>query len=143
MQSGEMPMILAMYRRIGLSFHQDLCIWLLVLPILLCPLLRKIFSSPPLVFLGVISYGIYILHMPLVYLLHGATYAPLTGTISVDFSAPIAALGAQGLPVYWLAVIALATLCHLLIERPMIRFGHTVGQRIEAAASGDGLAQKG
>ncbi|MDO8607445.1 MAG: acyltransferase [Phaeospirillum sp.] len=132
-----------LYRKIGVSFHQDLCIILLPAPIILCPWIRKAFSNPPMVFLGVISYGIYILHLPLLGLFSGLAFSPVRdagigrsygrGIIDIDFLAPAAGFGEWSHAVYLLAVLGTATICHFIIERPMIRYGYALARRLDAA----------
>jgi len=76
----------------------------------------SILSAPPLVGVGIISYGIYLWHYPAAVYFRELLPWYLTGPIVLSFSA------------------AMATVSYLAIERPLQRYRRSLGNRPHAAA---------
>ena len=76
---------------------------------------RKVLESAPLKPLGVISYGIYLYHVPC---LNGIERALRTHGVDAADCRPLLAVAG-----FLLTVLA-ATASHLLVERPIIRLAH-------------------
>lgn len=81
---------------------------------------RLALESRPMLFLGTISYGMYLLHMPWVYVLG-----------DIDIATSNLALFVV---VYGLTIISSFVL-YMLVERPMNRFGRSLGKRLELSAT--------
>jgi len=83
------------------------------------PALRRCLSNPPTQFLGRVSYGLYLVHFPLVLLAAPTVLAagPPLGVVDriIAVSAIVAFVLAAGLP--------LAALCNRFVERPAIAVG--------------------
>ena len=80
------------------------------------PHLGRMLASPALVWLGQLSYGIYMFHQPVNGLVHGA----------LRHSAPqIRSLSEAGITlVSFFVTLALAMLSYRFLERPFLKFGH-------------------
>jgi peptidoglycan/LPS O-acetylase OafA/YrhL len=70
----------------------------------------SILSAPPLVGIGIISYGMYLWHYPAAIYVRELTPWYLTGPIVLGFS------------------IVMATVSYLLIERPLQRYRRSLGE---------------
>jgi len=85
-------------------------------------------ARPILVWLGATSYGIYMYHQAVSGLLHGAIRGQKPGVATLgDFAVTALAL---------LTTLLLATLSYYLLERPILRYGHSWHYRHLAAHRG-------
>ena len=76
---------------------------------------RRVLTSRPVVFLGEISYGMFLVHVPLLVAGYALLDRPtFTGDLVVVFTAT------------WLAAAALGALSYVLVERPLRRWRHLV-----------------
>lgn len=114
---------LSYYSRIGISFHQDFVIVLLFIPIVASSAISFFFSFKPLVFLGLVSYGIYILHIPLMFVSFGDTFVMQSGSLMLDKVRVAPGLEQFGIVSTFISVVIIAWICHILIERPGIAYG--------------------
>jgi len=107
---------------------------LLVISALTLPRFAKAIGSRPCNFLGRISYGVYLLHRPLLTLLAPLVLVPtllasklvVIHGVTLASAALLVALVVGG-------SIALAVLFHRFVERPAIALGHRLAQALERA----------
>jgi peptidoglycan/LPS O-acetylase OafA/YrhL len=94
-------------------------------------IVQRVLTLPPLVYLGTISYSIYLVHFPLQLVLHLASVAFL---IQMPYDSPFFLMG------FFLAVIGLASVAYRLIEvpgkkllqkRPISIFAEPSGQSLD------------
>jgi peptidoglycan/LPS O-acetylase OafA/YrhL len=90
-------------------------------------------GTPALVRLGDLSYGIYLLHFPIIFMLATALGAQIAGPLS-----PVAALGLNLFIAFATMAIAypMAAALHVLIELPGQRIGAALSSRLRSSLSG-------
>jgi peptidoglycan/LPS O-acetylase OafA/YrhL len=92
-------------------------LWAIVLLLVLTPLrLKPLFQSPPLAWVGTISYALYLVHVPVIAALGGALRSHVPGALS-GWSWSAALLVA----LLTAACAAVAWGLHVVIERPFLR----------------------
>lgn len=102
---------------------------LVVLGVLLSPTLQQVLSNAFSAFLGRISFGLYLLHAPLIWSVGGLTYLPL----AQDFGHVPAALTASGCVI--VLALGAAALFRGYVEQPAMAIsGRVAGRAAEAMA---------
>lgn len=88
---------------------------LIVTGVLLSPTLQQFLANTVSAFLGRISFGLYLLHAPLIWSVGGLTYLPL----AEDYGHVTAALVASGIVI--VASLSISALFHAWVEQPSMR----------------------
>jgi peptidoglycan/LPS O-acetylase OafA/YrhL len=99
--------------------------------------IRRLLAWRPLLYLGLVSYGIYLWHHTLVTKIATAIAGWMTDTLGLGVSARFAVLFALGLA----AATAVASVSYYALERPLLRLKRLVGPPPERGAPDEAVAE--
>lgn len=93
----------------------------------------RLLSAPPLVWLGTVSYSIYMLHYPIAIGLNEALNIVFgdekIGHLGFTYSVVPLWVGNLALVAYWVTVLVASALCYRLLEEPARRFGRALSEK--------------